>query len=257
VVRIKGHIVDQKTVILRAKAETSYREEIAKHIVTTTQLYADTTQFYVHVFLDNLDLLNLNAKDLYNVVEKLTLITKSRPTPDIPLHINTIQDMRRSCIKRAFGIAKSWRSNYLRWQERKEKHEALQGKKLASSQYDGKEYKPKKFTDKPPLPPNNYANIHPTFYSGMYKEFDGKSIVLKLWTGKAWVFMKQPINLEGRELTAGYEWGSPTLVLKDRLHLHVPVIKQVKSNGKLVDQAKNPEFKAKLRHFSLLVYAFR
>ena len=73
----------------------------------------------------------------------------------------------------------------------------------------------------------------------MYKEFDGKSIVLKLWTGNRWVFMKQPINLEGFQLPTGYEWGSPTLVLKDRLHLHVPIIKQVKTNGKLAEQAKN------------------
>ena len=112
--RVKGHIEAQKTVILRAKSETIYREEIAKHIATTKQLYADTTEFYVLVFLDNLELLNLKNDDLYSVVEKLTLITKQRPNPEIPLHINTVQDMRRSCIRRAFGIAKSWHSNYKR-----------------------------------------------------------------------------------------------------------------------------------------------
>ena len=178
---------------------------------------------------------------MYHVIENLTVISKQRPEPEIPLHINMPQDMRRSCIKRAFGMVKSWHSSYKRWQLRKEKHEAIQAKKLNSADSKGNVYIPKKFTDRPPVPVEEFGHLNPTFYSGMYKEFNGNSIILKLWTGKAWVFMKQPIQLFGRALPEGYEWGSPTLVLKDKLHLHVPVIKQVKSNGKFVEQALNPD----------------
>ena len=239
--RIKGHIQAQKTVILRAKIESDYKDELYKYIVSTKALYADTTQFFAKLFLDNLPLLNTKADDLFHVVENLTVISKQRPSPQTPLRINMPQDMRRSCIRKAFGTVKSWYSNYRRWQLRKEKHEAIQAKKLKGANSNVSEYVPKKFTERPPVPAEDFGHLNPIFYSGMYKEFDGDSIILKLWTGQAWVFMKQPIQLKGRELPSGYEWGSPTLVLKDKLHLHVPVIKQVKSNGQLAEQAKNPD----------------
>ncbi len=239
--KVKGHIQAQKTVILRAKIEVPYRDELYKYIASTKEICADTTEFFVKVFLDNLDLLNTKSDDLFHVIEHLTVISNHRPTPQIPLHINMPCDLRRACIKKAFGMVKSWHSSYIKWQLRKEKHEAIQAKKLELAKSKGKSYNPKKFNDSPPVPIQDFSCLNPTFYSGMYKDFDGNSIVLKLWTGKAWVYMKQPIYLEGRELPTGYEWGSPTLVLIDKLHLHVPVIKQVKSNGKLVDQAANPD----------------
>lgn len=221
--KVKGHIQSQKTVILRAKIEVPYRDELYKYIASTKEICADTIEFFVKVFLDDLDLLNTTSDDLFHVIEHLTIISTDRPNPQIPLHINMPAMMRRACIKKAFGMVKSWHSSYIKWQLRKEKHEAIQAKKLELAKSKGKTYNPKKFNDSPPVPIQDFSRLNPTFYSGMYKDFDGNSIVLKLWTGKAWVYMKQPINLEGRELPTGYEWGSPTLVLKDKLHFHVPV----------------------------------
>lgn len=62
---------------------------------------------------------------------------------------------RRACIKKAFGIAKSWHSNYQKWLTDKEKHEAKQAKKLEVATLQGKKYFVKKFTKKPPVPPRD------------------------------------------------------------------------------------------------------
>ncbi len=183
--RVKGHIQAQKTIILRAKIETSYRDELYKYIVNTKELYADTTEFFVKVFLDNLGLLNTKSDDLYHIIENLTVISKQRPSPPIPLHINMPQDLRRACIKKAFGMVKSWNSSYIKWQLRASSHEAVQAKKLELALGKGQTYNPKKFNDSPPVPIQEFSRLNPTFYSGMYKDFDGNSIVLKLWTPRA------------------------------------------------------------------------
>lgn len=222
--RIKGHIEQQKTIKLRVKESQAYREPVAKYIPTTKTLCAEVTAFYAALFLDDLSLLKTKSDDLYAVAEGLTITSKQRPEVKFPLPWDVPAMLRRACIKKAFGAVKSWHSNYKKWEIRK-------AKKLA---------KGKKFTENPPLPPRDYSNMHPVLYDGMYKDFDGNSIILKLWTGSAWVWTKQPLELEGRNLPEGWEWGSPTLVLKDKLHLHFPITKQIKSPQKLAEQAKDP-----------------
>lgn len=183
------------------------------------------TKFYADILLNDLSLLETKSDDLYAVIEGLTISNKKRLLVKNPLDWDVPADMRRACIKKAFGVIKSWHSNYEKWEIKKHK-------KLAQG---------KKFTDKPPLPPSNYSNMHPVFYAGMYKDFDGKSILLKLWTGTSWAWIKQPVNLRGQSLPDGWEWGSPTLVFKDKLHLHFPIIKQIPSPGLIKEQAQNPD----------------
>ncbi|WP_166482114.1 IS200/IS605 family accessory protein TnpB-related protein [Scytonema sp. UIC 10036] len=223
--RKKGHIESQKTIKLWVVDDVSYKDNIANYIISTHKKYAEVTNFYADILLADLSLLETRSDDLYVVLEGLTIRNKNRAEVQFPMLDDVPSDMRRACIKKAFGVVKSWYSNYKKWEIKKEKKLALG----------------KKFTDRPPVPPRDYSQMHPVLYSGMYKDFDGTSIVLKLWTGTSWAWIKQPINLSGQSLPNGWNWGSPTLVLKDKLHLHFPIIKQIPSPGKIKEQAQNPD----------------
>ncbi|KYC42963.1 hypothetical protein WA1_12715 [Scytonema hofmannii PCC 7110] len=223
--RKKGYIESQKTIKLWVVDNVQYKDNVANYIIPTREKYAEVTNFYADILLADLDLLETKAEDLYAVLEGLTIINKNRVEVQFPLQGDVPSDMRRACIKKAFGVVKSWYSNYKKWEVKKQKKLALG----------------KKFSDQPPVPPRDYSQMHPVLYSGMYKDFDGTSIILKLWTGTSWAWIKQPINLRGQSLPDGWDWGSPTLILKDKLHLHFPIIKQISNPGKIKEQAQNSD----------------
>lgn len=220
----KGHIESQKTIKLWVVDDVQYKNNVADYIITTREKCAEVTNFYADILLADLTRLETKADDLYAILEGLTISTKSRAEVKFPLQGDVPCDLRRACIKKAFGAVKSWYSNYKKWEAKKQKKLALG----------------KKFTDKPPVPPRDYSHMNPVFYSGMYKDFDGRSIMLKLWTGTSWAWIKQPIRLRGQSLPDGWDWGSPTLVFKDKLHLHFPIIKQIPTPGKIKEQVQNP-----------------
>ena len=64
------------------------------------------------------------------------------------------------------------------------------------------------------------------YYKGMYKDFDDQSIMLKLYTGKAWAWVKH--RYTGRPFPENAERMSPTIVIrKKKVMLHVPVKEKV------------------------------
>jgi putative transposase len=153
----------------------------------------------------------------------LTHATSSHPHPVMPL-AEVGEDIpamfRRAAINAALGSAKSFSGNLKRWCIRKEKMEA----------------KGKKCTDRPPVPPRTWNKSVP-FYAGLWRERTANSIVLKVWTGACWSWVK--VRISGRELPTGHEIGSPQLIRHgNEWWLHTPVEKAFDAPQKVEEQVK-------------------
>ena len=125
---------------------------------------------------------------------------------------------RRAAINAALGSARSFFSHLQKWQKRQEKAEA----------------KGMKFHERPPVPPRTW-NKSAVLYAGMWKQRSAKSIVIKVWTGTCWSWIK--VRITGRELPTHADLGSPQLIGKgSQWWLHTPIEKQFKSPGKIEKQ---------------------
>jgi transposase len=125
---------------------------------------------------------------------------------------------RRAAIHAALGSARSFYAHLKKWRARKEKAEV----------------KGKKFTERPPVPPRIWRKSV-TLYAGMWKGRTKSSLIMKVWTGSCWSWLK--CHLTGRELPEGATLGSPSLVHHgDRWWLHTPVEKQFASPPTIAQQ---------------------
>src|SRR5258708_8324099 len=163
----------------------------------------------------------LGNQDVLTALEKLTHTTQSNPTPVMPL--SQIQEdipamFRRAAIHAALGSARSFSSNLSKWRSRREKAQA----------------KGKKFTERPPVPPRSW-NKSATLYAGQWKQRADSSIMIKVWTGSVWSWIK--VRITGREIPESVEMGSPQLIRKgNHWWLHTPIEKQFKSPAKIEKQ---------------------
>ena len=116
------------------------------------------------------------------------------------------------------------------WRRRKEKHEAKIPRK-------GK--KKKAFSERPPVPPRSWNKSVP-LYAGMWKERRGSSILLKVWTGTCWSWVK--VRTFGRDLPDGFEMQSPVLVRRGaQWWLHTSMEKTFTSPPKIAEHMTNAE----------------
>jgi len=215
-----------------AKATTTirqvlnYQAENAAWFAANQTLFNRVTSFYFEVIQAHEKILELANKDALTALEKLTHTTQSNPHPVMPLSeiAKDIPAMfRRAAINAALGSARSFYSNLGKWRKRKEKATA----------------KGKKFTERPPVPPRTW-NKSATIYAGQWKERAGSSIMIKVWTGSVWSWIK--VRITGREIPDGVEMGSPQLIRKgNQWWLHTPIEKQFKSPGKIEKQIRSPE----------------
>src|SRR5581483_2278480 len=131
---------------------------------------------------------------------------------------------RRAAISTSLGSAHSFMTNLEKWRKQKEKAAA----------------KGKKFTIHPPVPPRRW-NKSMTFYAEQWKERSSSTIMLKLWTGSSWAWVK--CLLQGRDIPDGWEIESPQLVLHgSQWWLHTPLTQAFKSPGKVEKQlTTNPD----------------
>src|SRR2546421_7269010 len=131
------------------------------------------------------------------------------PLSTIAEHIPAM--FRRAAIHAALGSARSFHTTLAIWRKQKEKARA----------------RGKKFTERPPVPPRSW-NKSVTLYAGQWKERTRSSIVLKVWTGTCWSWIK--VRISGRELPEDVELGSPALIRRgDQWWLHTPLEKQFAS----------------------------
>ena len=87
--------------------------------------------------------------------------------------------------------------------------------------------KGKKWSERPPVPPRTWNKSVP-FYVGQWKERTSSSILLKVWTGTCWSWIK--VRITGRELPADAEIDSPSLIKHgNQWWLHTPIEKSFSS----------------------------
>src|SRR6266568_1597271 len=185
-----------------AKATTTIKQVLNHHadhgtwFAANQTLFNQVAAFYFEVIQAHEKVLDLSNKEALTALEKLTHTTQSNPAPVMPLE-EILEDIpamfRRAAINAALGSARSFYSTLGKWRSRREKAEASG----------------KKFTQRPPVPPRSW-NKSATLYAGQYKERTGSSILLKVWTGTCWSWIK--VRLTGRAIPDGVEMGSPSLI---------------------------------------------
>jgi len=181
----------------------NYQAHYAAYFAANQSLFNRVVAFYFAVIAAHEGVLDLPTKEALTALEKLTHATEKNPAPVLPL--TAIAEaipafFRRAAINAALGSARSFSSSLKAWRRRKEKHEAKIPRK-------GK--KKQAFSERPPVPPRSWNKSVP-LYAGMWKERRGSSIVLKVWTGTCWSWVK--VRTLGRELPEGFEMQSPVLV---------------------------------------------
>jgi putative transposase len=215
-----------------AKATTTirqvlnYQAEYAAWFAANHALFNRVASFYFEVIQAHENVLDLGNQDALRALEMLTHTTKTHPHPVMPLS-EVGEDIpamfRRAAINAALGSARSFYSNLGKWHKRKEKAQV----------------KGKKFTERPPVPPRSW-NKSATLYAGQWKERGGSSILIKVWTGSVWSWIK--VRLTGREIPANVEIGSPSFIRRgNQWWLHTPIEKPFKSQGSIEKQVTTSE----------------
>ena len=173
------------------KQVLNYQPEHAAWFAANAALFNHVAAFYFEVIQAHAGVLDLPAKEALTALEKLTHTTHQNPHPVMPL--TSVQEdipamFRRAAIHAALGSARSFYSHLAKWRKRKEKAGA----------------KGKQFHERPPVPPRTW-NKSATLYAGMWRERQMRSIVVKVWTGTCWSWLK--VHLTGRELPPEAEIG--------------------------------------------------
>ncbi|MGZ3628874.1 MAG: RNA-guided endonuclease TnpB family protein [Ktedonobacteraceae bacterium] len=210
-----------------AKATTTNRQ-ILNHkpehgvwFAANQALFNQVAAFYFSVVQAHELVLELGNQEALTALERLTHKTQKNPNPIMPLYeiAEDVPSMfRRAAIHAALGSARSFYAHLKSWRARKEKALA----------------KGKKWTSRPPVPPRSWKKSA-TIYAGQWKERSASSIMLKVWTGSCWSWVR--CRLTGRELPDGAELGSPQLVRHGKQWwLHTPVERKFSSPPKVEEQ---------------------
>ena len=211
----------------------NYQPQHTEWFAANQALFNQVGAFYFAVIQARVGILTLTNKDALTALEKLTHATQKNPSPIMPLR-EIAPDIpayfRRAAINAALGSARAFFTLLKKWRLRKEKHEAKIPRK-------GRSAKP--FTERPPVPPRQWHTSVP-LYAGLWKERSSSSIVLKLWTGTRWAWIK--VRTLGRDLPDGYAMESPSLVCKGKTWwLHTPIEKTFSRPVKVAEQINTPE----------------
>ncbi|HEY4387928.1 MAG TPA: transposase, partial [Ktedonobacteraceae bacterium] len=200
--------------------------QYAAWFMATQKLFNQVASFYFEVIQAHDQVLTLSSQKALNALETLTHATEENPNPVMSLDAiapSITALFRRAAIHAALGSARSFSTSLRKWRVRKEKAETRK----------------KRFTERPPVPPRTW-NRSTTFYAGLWKNRSTHAIMLKLWTGTCWIWVK--VHLLSRDLPEGYELGSPSLVRHgNQWRLHTPIEKQFTMPTKVVEQLKSTE----------------
>ncbi len=203
------------------KQVLNYQPAHAAWFAANQALFNQVVAFYFEVIQAHEQVLDLPNKEALTALEMLTHTTKKNPNPVMPLS-DSVEDapamFRRAAINAALGSARSFYSHLCKWRSRREKALA----------------KGHTWTLRPPVPPRSW-NKSATLYAGQWKERTASSIMLKVWTGTCWSWIK--IRITGRELPADVELGSPSLIRRGKQWwLHTPLEKQFSSPATIEQQ---------------------
>ena len=192
----------------------SYQPQHAVWFAANQALFNRVAAFYFEVIQAHEKVLDLPGKEALTALENLTHATEKHPNPVMPLqeiaeHIPAM--FRRAAINAALGSARSFSSQFKKRRQRKERMRA----------------KGKKWSERPPVPPRTWNKSVP-FYVGQWRVRTASSILLKVWTGTCWSWIK--VRITGRELPADAEIDSPSLIKHgNQWWLHTPIEKSFSS----------------------------
>lgn len=212
-----------------------YQPQHAHSFAEHTALFNRVVGFYFDCIQAHEGILSLKNKEALTALERLTHATKANPRPIMPL-CEIAPDIpamfRRAAINAALGSARSFFTSLSRWRTRKERYEERPVR-------PGKKKKP--FTERPPVPPRAFNKSAP-FYAGLWKDRGEHSIVLKVWTGSCWSWIK--MRTLARDLPQGFELGSPQLVRKaGQWWLHTSIEKTFTAPPKIAEQITSADTK--------------
>src|SRR5712692_5215640 len=203
------------------KQVLNYQPAHAAWFAANQALFNQVVAFYFEVIQAHEQVLDLPNKEALTALEMLTHTTKKNPNPVMPLS-DSVEEapamFRRAAINAALGSARSFYSHLCKWRSRREKALA----------------KGHTWTLRPPVPPRSWNKSAP-LYAGQWKERTASSIMLKVWTGRCWSWIK--VRITGRKLPADVEAGSPVLVRGgNQWWLHTSVEKQFSRPAKIEKQ---------------------
>jgi putative transposase len=208
------------------KQTMQYPQQYAAWFSATQTLFNQVAAFYFEVIQAHEKVLSLSSQKALNALETLTHATDQNTHPVMPLDAiapNIPSMFRRAAIHAALGSVRSFFTTLKKWRGHKEKAEARK----------------KRFTERPPVPPRTWKRST-TLYAGQWKERTETHILLKLWTGSCWNWVK--VHLLSRDIPDGYEIGSPSLVRHGSgWHVHTPIAKTFTSPAKVVEQLTTRE----------------
>ena len=200
-------------------AITTYKIQLNyKHLdwfKQTQSLFDAVLAFYYKLLEKQPEALSLTNQNLLRHLELQTIKQRDGTPPETPLPFEKIPlYFRRAAINAAISMYRSYVGKLKAWQEGTIK--------------SGK-----------PSPPKR-LHMSMLYYKGMYKDFDEKSILLKLYTGKTWAWVKH--RYTGRPFPKDAELMSPTIVIKKKkVMLHIPVKEIVEDSRTAKERVKQNE----------------
>lgn len=155
-------------------------------LVKTQELYNQILEFYYNLYLDTFQDGRPGSMEALRTLEKLTIPGRDRQPVQYPLPWQKVPlYFRRAAINSAIAVASSYLSR--------------EKQKIHSTS----------FTESV------------TCYKGMYRDFEGNAITLKIWTGEKWLWNR--IKLRGNTIPEEGQMMSPSIVLKKTgPELHIP-----------------------------------
>ncbi|MCB7304634.1 transposase [Bariatricus massiliensis] len=164
-------------------------------LVETQIFYNEILAFYYNLYLKMSDFHEEGGQRVMRELEKLTIVGRDKQEVLYPLPWCKVPlYFRRAAINAAIAAGKSYLSR------------------------DEQQQRTQTFTKSV------------TFYKGMYRNLNEKSVELKVWSGEMWTWLH--CRISGNVFSKGEEQLSPSVVLKEKqAELHVPV-KSVVSDGR-------------------------
>ena len=244
-------------------AITTYKIQLNyKHLdwfKQTQSLFDAVLEFYYELLEKQPEALSLTNQNLLRHLELQTIKQRDGTQPETPLPFERIPlYFRRAAINAAISMYRSYTSKLRDWetgQEKQMENEELRVENSGpESQSDSEsnqigdadlfQHSPLSILNSPLKKgrPSRPRRLHMSmlYYKGMYKDFADGQILLTLYTGKAWSWVKH--RYTGRPFPENAERMSPTIVIKKKkVMLHIPVKEVVKDSRTAKERVKQHE----------------
>ncbi|MBU5303727.1 hypothetical protein [Eubacterium callanderi] len=226
-------------------AITTYKIQLNyKHLdwfKQTQSLFDDVLAFYYKLLEKQPEALSLSNQNLLRHLELQTIKQRDGTPPETPLPFEKIPlYFRRAAINAAISMYRSYVGKLKAWQESQEKQMENEELRIENSRTESQsdsdinqsgdadlyQHSPLSILNSPLKKgrPSRPCRLHMSmlYYKGMYKDFADGHVLLKLYTGKTWAWVKH--RYTGRPFPENAELMSPTIVIKKKkVMLHIPV----------------------------------